>query len=80
MKNTDLTTCCLGHEVCLHGPSPFTERGGRKRGLHSNCWGEVWRIAAHIAAFLRLHTPISHRGRGEYAASKLNLLTQISCA
>ena len=41
MQATDLTPRGLELEVCLHGPSPPEERGGLKRGLHSNCWGEV---------------------------------------
>ena len=52
MQTTDLTPRNLGLAIVLHGPSPFTERGGQKRGMHSNCWGEVWRTDAHIVAFL----------------------------
>ena len=57
MQTTDLTPRCLGLEVCLHGPSPLEERGGLKRGLHSNCWGEVRRTATHIVALLEITYP-----------------------
>ena len=54
MQATDLTPRGLELEVCLHGPSPPEERGGLKRGLHSNCWGEVRRIATHVVALLEI--------------------------
>ena len=57
MQATDLTPRCPGLEVCLHGPSPPEERGGQKRGLHSNCWGEVSGTAAHIVALLEITYP-----------------------
>ena len=57
MQTTNLTPRCLGLEVCLHSPSPLEERGCLKRGLHSNCWGEVWRIAVHIVVVLEITYP-----------------------
>ena len=57
MQTTDLTPCRLGLEVCLHCLSPPEERGGQKRGTHSNCWGEVRRHAEHVVAFLEITYP-----------------------
>ena len=73
LQTSNLTPRCLGLEECLHGPSPLTERGGLKRGLHSNCWGEVWRIADHIVAFLEMtYRSQPPRGRGIRSALKQN--------
>ena len=71
MQTTDLTPRCLGLEVCLHSPSPFTERGGLKRGLHSNCWGEVWRTTADIVAFLEFTYPSQPLDEGEVCPQKI---------
>ena len=68
LQTTDLTPRCPGLEVCLLGPSPFMERGGLKRGLHSNCWGEVWRTTADIVAFLEFIYPGQPHDAGEEIA------------
>ena len=65
MQTTDLTPCRPGLEVCLHGPSPLEERGGQKRGLHSNCWGEVWCHVEHIGALFRDYIPLTSHYGGE---------------
>ena len=52
MQATDLTPRNLGLEVDIGNPSPLEERGDHKLGLHSNCWGEVWRTSAHNDALL----------------------------
>ena len=59
MQATDLTPRGLELEVCLHCPSPPEERGGLKRGLHSNCWGEVRRTAAHVHCNFKIYLPLS---------------------
>ena len=66
MQATDLTPRGLELEVYLHGPSPPEERGGLKRGLHSNCWGEVRRTVAHVIAILEFTYPCQPSGRGKY--------------
>ena len=65
LQTTNLTPRCLGLEVCLHGPSTFTERGGQKRLLHLNCWGEVWRHAEHFVVLLEFTYPSQLSQRGE---------------
>ena len=62
MQATDLTPRGLELEVCLHDPSPLEERGGLKRGLHSNCWGEVRRTATHVFALLEFTYPCQPEG------------------
>ena len=57
MQATDLTPRGLELEVDIGNPSPLEERGDHKLGLHSNCWGEVRRIAAHVVALLEFTCP-----------------------
>ena len=68
MQATDLTPRGLELEVDIGNPSPLEERGDHKLGLHSNCWGEVRCIAAHVVALLEITYPCQPIKRGNIVA------------